>query len=135
MAYEPYSGELGEGYLVEKSIHEKMKDFHLRALGTPVTIVGDAVGTVLVVGVYLSVVDPEGTHKLLQAIADDESAPLNERLKAVQVMGDFSDVKPKGGMNVDDVGDRLRLTLHLIRQEVPEKIAEGLIERLSGVWK
>lgn len=71
---------------------------------------------------------------LLTAIADDDEAPLRERLKAVSIMGDYSDIKPKGGYNEDDVRSRLQLTLHLIRQELPEDEAEALVARLRGVW-
>ena len=71
---------------------------------------------------------------LLEKIADDDEAPLAERLRAVSIMGDYSDIKPKGGYNEDDVRSRLQLTLHLIRQELPEDEAEALVARLKGVW-
>ena len=63
--YEAYSSENLNGYLLKKSTKDKFKDYHLRLLGTPVTIMTDAAvvaGTVagVVVYVYLSSM-PEGT--------------------------------------------------------------------------
>jgi hypothetical protein len=59
--YEVHAAEWGNGYLIEKSGWSKMRDFHLRMLGTPVTLVVDAATTVVVVGVYIFLSDPVGT--------------------------------------------------------------------------
>jgi hypothetical protein len=56
----------GKGYLIKSSMAEKMKDFQLRMLGTPVTLAVDAATTVAVVGVYLFLSDPVGTLSLLE---------------------------------------------------------------------
>ena len=63
--YQAYTGELGKGFLVEKSACAKMRDYQLRALGTPVTVVVDAVSGVAVVVAYMFVMDPDGTVELI----------------------------------------------------------------------
>ncbi len=70
VVYEVYSGDLGKGYLIRKSARNKMKDYHLRMLGTPVTLVVDAAATVVVVGVYMFVNDPVGTSSLIEDLCD-----------------------------------------------------------------
>lgn len=63
--YRVYRSSIMNGYLVDKSTREKMKGYHLRMLGTPVTLTIDAAGTAVaaaVVGVYLF---PEGACELL----------------------------------------------------------------------
>ena len=65
--YESYALSRGNGYLVAKSSMDKMKDYQLRMLGTPVTVVLDTAATVVVVGVYMFLNDPEGTVSLIEA--------------------------------------------------------------------
>jgi hypothetical protein len=67
VAYQVETTQWGTGYLVEKSAAEKMKDYHLRMLGAPVTLVVDAATTVVVVGVYMFLNDPDGTCDLIRA--------------------------------------------------------------------
>ena len=67
--YQIYAVEQGKGYLVPKSSWGKMKDYQLRMLGTPVTLVADAATTVVVVGVYMFITDPEGTICLIEALS------------------------------------------------------------------
>lgn len=67
--YEVYTDERGKGYLIEKTGWQKMSDFQLRMLGTPVTLVLDGASTVAVVGVYLFLNDPKGTCNLIHAIS------------------------------------------------------------------
>ena len=66
--YEVYESQLGRGYLLDKNGWQKMKDYHLRALGTPVTLVVDAASTVVIVGVLLFLEDPQGTVTLIDAL-------------------------------------------------------------------
>jgi hypothetical protein len=66
--YQVYADVRGKGYLIRKSGWDKMKDYHLRMLGTPVTLVVDAASTVAVVGVYMFVTDPVGTCSLIEAL-------------------------------------------------------------------
>lgn len=66
--YEVYNNGTVTGYLIPKSGAEKMKDYHLRALGTPVTLVVDAAATVIVVGVYIFLNDPVGTCSLIKGL-------------------------------------------------------------------
>jgi len=64
--YRPFALTQGNGYLVKKTSLDKMKDYQLRMLGTPVTLVVDAATTVAVVGVYMFLMDPEGTCSLIE---------------------------------------------------------------------
>jgi hypothetical protein len=68
VTYEVYDTGRGKGYLIEKSGWQKMKDYQLRALGTPVTLALDATKTVVVVGVYVFMNDPYHTISLIEAI-------------------------------------------------------------------
>lgn len=67
--YEVYNSGSCKGYLIKKSGMERMKDYQLRALGTPVTLVVDAATTVVVVGAYMFVNDQEGTYLLIKALS------------------------------------------------------------------
>ena len=58
-----------EGYLVEKSDWGKFKDYQLRMLGTPVTLTVDVATTVVVVGVYMFLNDPQGTVALIDVLS------------------------------------------------------------------
>jgi hypothetical protein len=69
VAYEPYAFAKGKGYLVKKSGWDKMKDYHLRMLGTPVTLVVDAATSVVVVGAYVLVTDPELAFSVIEALS------------------------------------------------------------------
>jgi len=64
--YRVQDTQWGKGYLIKPSMTEKMTDFQLRMLGTPVTLAVDAVTSVAVVGVYLLLSDPVGTLSLLE---------------------------------------------------------------------
>lgn len=68
--YVVHKTPLGDGYLIEKSGSQRMKDYHLRMLGTPVTLVADAATTVVVVGVYMFCSDPEGTVSLIDGLCN-----------------------------------------------------------------
>jgi hypothetical protein len=67
--YEVYDRGGRKGYLIKKSGMDRMKDYHLRVLGTPVTLVLDAATAVVVVGAYMFVNDPDGTVWLIQELA------------------------------------------------------------------
>lgn len=67
--YEVYSRDGVSGYLIRKDGFERMKDYQLRALGTPVTLVVDAASTVVVVGFYMFLNDPDGTCELIRCLA------------------------------------------------------------------
>lgn len=66
--YESYDHGSIKGYLIKKSGMDRMKDYQLRALGTPVTLVVDAATTVVVVGAYMFVNDPDGTVWLIEKL-------------------------------------------------------------------
>lgn len=68
--YEVFSSETYNGFLVEKSTKDKFKDYHLRMLGTPVTLTVDAASTVVVAGVAVLLSDPEGTVRLIDEMCD-----------------------------------------------------------------
>ena len=78
--YQVYSNERGSGYLIKKSGREKMKDYQLRALGTPVTLVLDAAATVVVVGVYMFLSDPVGTCSLIEDVSDGRKGPRDHHV-------------------------------------------------------
>lgn len=68
--YEVYNDKGVSGYLIKKHGLERMKDYQLRALGTPVTLVLDAAATVVVVGVYMFISDPAGTCSLIESTSN-----------------------------------------------------------------
>ncbi len=68
--YQVYNEQGVSGFLIEKRGLERMKDYQLRALGTPVTLVVDAAVTVVVVGVYVFLADPVGTCSLIEGMSD-----------------------------------------------------------------
>jgi hypothetical protein len=77
--YEVYTGDNGKGYLIKKTGREKMKDYQLRALGTPVTLVMDAASTVVVVGIYMFVSDPVGTCSLIDSTSGHHNHRSHDR--------------------------------------------------------
>jgi hypothetical protein len=72
--YEVYQDARGSGYLVKKTSRQKMRDYQLRMLATPFTVVLDAAATVVVVGVYMFMNDPAGTCSLIEAMSDGSSS-------------------------------------------------------------
>jgi len=68
--YRAHKTAAGDGFLIEKSEHDKLRDYHLRLLGTPVTLAVDAASTVLVVGVYMFLHDPAGTVSIIEHVCD-----------------------------------------------------------------
>lgn len=68
--YEIYSNGSCNGFLVEKSLKDKFKDYHLRLLGTPVTLTVDAATTVVVAGAMILYTNPEGTAVLLNDLCN-----------------------------------------------------------------
>jgi hypothetical protein len=63
--YEIYTTETFNGFLVKKSAKDKFKDYHLRLLGAPVTLVVDAATTVVVGAAIVLYTNPEATCELL----------------------------------------------------------------------
>jgi hypothetical protein len=78
VAYEVYSQEDCNGYLVEPGNLSKFKDYSLRTLCTPITLAVDAVTTVTVGGVMLiagaAQADPQGFS---EAVASLLNAAIN----------------------------------------------------------
>lgn len=68
--YEYVNNELGRGFLVQKSALEKFRDYNLRLLGTPVTVVIDSACIVAVVGLIAFIHDPAGTVAAVKEISD-----------------------------------------------------------------
>ena len=73
VSYQIVNDEQCKGYLVRKNSMGKMKDYQLRLLGTPVTLVVDAAATVVVVGVYILLTNPVGTCSLIEGLVDDHN--------------------------------------------------------------
>jgi hypothetical protein len=70
--YQVYNEQGVSGFLIEKRGLERMKEYQLRALGTPVTLVVDAAVTVVVVGVYVFLADPVGTCSLIEGLSNGQ---------------------------------------------------------------
>jgi len=68
--HEIYTADWGQGYLVKKSSWHKLRDYNLRLLGTPVTLVLDAATAVAVVGVVMFANDPVGMCDLVGALVN-----------------------------------------------------------------
>jgi hypothetical protein len=61
------------------------------------------------------------------------SASVGDRVKAIDVMGKYG-LGALKEISAEHVRDRLRQTIDIIRDEVPE-MAEALLARLAPVWK
>jgi hypothetical protein len=71
---------------------------------------------------------------ILTAIADGADQAPSDRLRAVEVLAKYG-LGQLREASVEDVRDRLRQTLAIIREELEEDTAERVIERLATVWQ
>lgn len=62
------------------------------------------------------------------------SANAKERIAAIEVMGKYGLGAVKE-LSVEHVRDRLRQTIAIIRDSVPEEIAADLLKRLEPLWR
>ena len=70
---------------------------------------------------------------ILEQIADNPDASDRDRIKAVDVMARYG-LGTLRELSVEDVRERLRATLELLKQELHEDDADRLIARLRGIW-
>ena len=75
----------------------------------------------------------EDRVSVLEAIADDEEADPQDRIRAVDVLGKYG-LGTLREISVERVRDRLRDTLQVLREELPPEQAAHIINRLREVW-
>ncbi len=75
----------------------------------------------------------EDRVNVLEAIADDEEADPQDRIRAVDTLAKYG-IGTVREVTVDQVRDRLRATLDVIREALPTKQAATIIARLREVW-
>ena len=71
--------------------------------------------------------------EVLEEIADNPDALDRDRIKAVDILGKYG-LGTLRELSVEDVRERLRATLELLKQELHEDDADRLIARLRGIW-
>ena len=70
---------------------------------------------------------------VLEEIADNPDASDRDRIKAVDILGKYG-LGTVREVTVEDVREKLRTTLELLRQELDEDQADHLIGRLQTIW-
>ena len=70
---------------------------------------------------------------VLEEIADDPDALDRDRIKAVDVLGKYG-LGTVREVTVEDVKEKLRQTLELLKQELDPDEADRLIGRLKRIW-
>jgi hypothetical protein len=71
---------------------------------------------------------------ILEQIADGSfQADPSDRLKAVDILGKYG-LDARTQMGVDEVKERLRATLTILREELGPAVAERIIQRIRGEW-
>jgi hypothetical protein len=71
---------------------------------------------------------------VLTEIADATDQPPGDRIRAVEVLARYGLGQLKEA-SVEDVKDRLRDTLAILRQELDAETAERVITRMAEVWQ
>lgn len=71
---------------------------------------------------------------MLATIADAEGLDPANRIRAIDVMAKYG-LGQLREASVDDVRDRLRQTIGILREELDETTANHLIGRLAEVWQ
>ena len=75
----------------------------------------------------------EDRVSVLEAIADDKEADPQDRIRAVDVLAKYG-LGTLHEISVEQVRDRLRDTLQVLREELPSEQAAHIINRLREVW-
>jgi len=70
---------------------------------------------------------------VLEEIADDEEADPQDRIRAVDTLAKYG-IGTLREVSVEQVRDRLRDTLRVLREELPPEQAAHIINRLREVW-
>jgi hypothetical protein len=71
---------------------------------------------------------------VLTTIADSAESGAGDRIRAVEVLARYG-LGQLREASVEDVRDRLRQTLAILREELEEETAERVIGRLAAVWQ
>jgi hypothetical protein len=71
---------------------------------------------------------------VLEAIADDVAAPARDRIRAVDTLARYGLGPASDPLVVEDVRERLRLTIAVIRQELPSELANTVLDALRTIW-
>jgi hypothetical protein len=72
--------------------------------------------------------------RIAEQIADGPRFRPADRLRAIDLLGRYG-LGPTTEVSVDEVRDRLRLTIAAVRELLTEDQAENLIGRLREVWE
>jgi hypothetical protein len=70
---------------------------------------------------------------VLETIADDPGADSQDRIRAVDVLAKYG-LGTLREVSADEVRERLRATIHILRRELPSGVASHVINLLQGVW-
>jgi len=71
--------------------------------------------------------------KVLEEIADDAQADPQDRIRALDVLAKYG-LGVTRELSLDEVRDRLRETVTLIRRDLPQEQATQILTRLREVW-
>jgi len=71
--------------------------------------------------------------KVLEEIADDPKANAQDRIRAIDVLAKYG-LGVSRELSVDEVRDRLRETVALIRRALPSEQATEILTPLREVW-
>jgi hypothetical protein len=69
----------------------------------------------------------------LEEIADDDQADAQDRIRAIDTLAKYG-IGTLREVSVDQVRERLRDTLEVLRQDLPPKQAARVISRLREIW-
>ncbi len=70
---------------------------------------------------------------VLESIADDRAASASDRIAAVDKLGKYG-LDARTQMGIDEVRERVRATLGIIREELGPQVAERIVERIRSQW-
>ena len=70
---------------------------------------------------------------VLEEIADDPNADCQDRIRALDVLAKYG-IGTVRELSVDEVRERLRNTVEIIREALAPAVADSLLSRLRPVW-
>lgn len=70
---------------------------------------------------------------IMEQIADSDSHDAADRLKAIDILGKYG-LDARTQMGTDEVREKLRATVQIIRSELGTDLAEMLVSRIRPVW-
>jgi hypothetical protein len=70
---------------------------------------------------------------VLEAIADDPEVDPQDRIRAIDVMGKYG-IGTLRELSVDQVRERLRETIHVIRTTLSKAEADDLLSQMREIW-